>query len=58
LGYNLDGKTLKTTAISGLKAYVQIANPGFLFSKISWLDMDVVGPTYNRGITFGLNASF
>ena len=58
LAYNLDSKTLKTTAISGLKAYVQIANPGMLFSKIDWLDMDVVGPTYNRGITVGLNASF
>ena len=58
LGYSLDGKALKTTAISNLKAYVQIANPGMLFSKIDWLDMDVVGPTYNRGITIGLNASF
>ena len=58
LGYTLDGKALKTSAISNLKAYVQIANPGMLFSKIGWLDMDVVGPTYNRGITFGLNASF
>jgi len=58
LGYSLDGKALKTTAISNLKAYVQIANPGMLFSKIAWLDMDVVGPTYNRGITIGLNASF
>lgn len=58
LGYSLDGKVFKTNAISNVKAYVQIANPGMLFSKIDWLDMDVVGPTYNRGITIGLNASF
>ncbi|MFT4155448.1 SusC/RagA family TonB-linked outer membrane protein [Parafilimonas sp.] len=58
LGYNLNAKALKTTAISGLKLYVQVANPGMLFSKISWLDMDLVSPTYNRGITIGLNAAF
>lgn len=58
LACNLDSKMLKTTAISGLKAYVQIANPGMLFSKIGWLDMDVAGPTYNKGVTVGLNASF
>jgi TonB-linked SusC/RagA family outer membrane protein len=63
LGYNLEGKALKKTGLSNLKAYVQIVNPGILFSKIDWLDMDVVtstfnGATYNKGITFGLNASF
>jgi hypothetical protein len=58
LGYTVDGKTLKTSAISNLKAFVQVVNPGMLFSKIDWLDMDVVGPTYNRGITIGLNATF
>ncbi|WP_205510128.1 SusC/RagA family TonB-linked outer membrane protein [Longitalea arenae] len=65
LGYSLTGKALKKTGLSNLKAYVQIANPGMLFSKIDWLDMDVVtvtpafnGATFNRGITFGLNATF
>ncbi|MBO9202492.1 MULTISPECIES: SusC/RagA family TonB-linked outer membrane protein [Niastella] len=58
LGYNVNGKALKTSFISNLKAYVQVVNPGMIFSKIDWLDMDVVGPTYNRGITFGINASF
>jgi TonB-linked SusC/RagA family outer membrane protein len=58
LGYNLDSKALKTTAISGLKIYLQVVNPGMLFSKINWMDMDVVDATYNRGITIGLNASF
>lgn len=65
LGYSLDGKALKTSAISNVKIYAQIANPGMLFSKIDWLDMDVAtttpafnGATFNRGITIGLNASF
>ncbi|OQP63963.1 SusC/RagA family protein [Niastella vici] len=63
LGYSLDGKALKVAGISNIKAYVQIANPGMLFSKIDWLDMDVVtstfnGATYNKGITLGINASF
>ena len=58
LGYNLEGKALKVSGLSNLKIYAQVANPGFVFSKISWLDMDVVGPTYNRGITVGLNAAF
>jgi TonB-linked SusC/RagA family outer membrane protein len=65
LGYSLTGNALKKTGLSNLKAYVQIANPGMVFSNIDWLDMDVVtvtpafnGATYNRGITFGLNATF
>jgi hypothetical protein len=65
LGYSLDGKALKTAAISNLKIYAQIVNPGFVFSKIDFLDMDVAtttpafnGATYNRGITIGINATF
>jgi TonB-dependent starch-binding outer membrane protein SusC len=65
LGYSLDGKALKTAAISNLKIYAQVVNPGILFSKIDWLDMDVAtttpafnGATFNRGITIGLNATF
>jgi hypothetical protein len=58
LAYSLDGKKMKIPAISNVKAYVQVVNPGMLFSKIDWLDMDVVTPTYNRGITFGINATF
>jgi TonB-dependent starch-binding outer membrane protein SusC len=58
LGYTLDNRVLKTNAISGIKVYVQVVNPGTLFSKIGWRDMDVNGPTYNRGITVGLNATF
>jgi TonB-linked SusC/RagA family outer membrane protein len=58
LGYTVNGKALKTNAVSNLKAYIQVVNPGMVFSKTKWLDLDAQGPTYNRGITFGLNATF
>jgi len=58
LGYNLSPKILKKTSITGLKAYIQVTNPGMLFSNIDWLDMDLISPTYNRGVTLGVNASF
>jgi TonB-linked SusC/RagA family outer membrane protein len=58
LGYNFSGKTLSQKGISNLRAYVQMTNPGMLFSQIKFLDMDVVGPTWNRGVTVGFNASF
>jgi len=58
LAYNLDSRALKTQAVTGLKLYAQIANPGMVFSKISWIDMDVLSAPFNRGITVGLSASF
>jgi hypothetical protein len=58
LGYTFNNKMLGKSGISNLKAYFQLANPGMLFSKIKYLDMDVVGPTWNRGFTLGINASF
>ena len=59
LGYSFDSKTMsKSTGISSLKAYLQVSNPGTLFSKINFLDMDVQGPTWNRGFTLGINATF
>ena len=58
LGYTFNSKALGKSGISNLKAYFQMSNPGMLFSKINYLDMDVVGSTWNRGITVGINASF
>lgn len=58
LGYTFDSKALGKSGISNLKAYFQMSNPGMLFSKIKYLDMDVAGSTWNRGITLGINASF
>lgn len=56
LGYNFRG--LGRSGLSNLRAYFQVQNPGMLYSKIKFVDMDVVGPTWNRGFTLGINASF
>ncbi|MEN9684740.1 MAG: hypothetical protein RLZZ28_526 [Bacteroidota bacterium] len=58
VGYTFNNKNLGKSGISNLKIYAQVANPGMLFSKIKHLDMDVVGSTWNRGVTLGFNASF
>ncbi len=55
LAYNLNKSII---GMSNLRAYFQVQNPGMLFSKIKFIDMDVVGPTWNRGFTLGINASF
>jgi hypothetical protein len=57
LGYNLN-KSLAAKWITNVRIYFQVQNPGMLYSNIKFLDMDVVGPTWNRGFTFGVNASF
>lgn len=56
--YNLPSKALKALHMSSLRLYFQAANPGMLFSKISFLDMDVNSNISNRGFTFGINAGF
>ena len=58
LGYNFNSKMFGKTGISNLRAYFQAQNPGMLFSKIKFIDMDIVGATWNRGFTLGINASF
>jgi TonB-linked SusC/RagA family outer membrane protein len=56
--YNLTGKPLKTMNMQSLRVFFQMANPGMVFSKIDFLDMDVSAAVNNRGITFGINAIF
>lgn len=58
LGYTVNSNYLGKAGISNLRAYVQVANPGMLYSQIKFLDMDVAGPTWNRGVTVGINATF
>jgi TonB-linked SusC/RagA family outer membrane protein len=58
LGYSLPPKLLAKDGISGLSVYFQVANPGMLYSKIKFRDMDVESPTWNRGFTVRLIASF
>ncbi len=58
LGYNVNGKKLTKIGVSNLKAYLQIQNLGMLYSKTKFIEMDVVGNTWNKGLTLGINASF
>jgi TonB-linked SusC/RagA family outer membrane protein len=56
--YTLSGNVLKKLHMSNLRVYVQVANPGMLFSQIKFLDMDAVSAFSNRGFTVGVNAGF
>ncbi|GAB2805572.1 SusC/RagA family TonB-linked outer membrane protein [Ferruginibacter profundus] len=56
--YNLTGRPLKAMNLQSLRVFFQMANPGMVFSKIKFLDMDVAAATNNRGITVGINAAF
>jgi TonB-linked SusC/RagA family outer membrane protein len=56
--YTLDSKLAKRLNMSSLRLYVQVVNPGMLFSKIDFMDMDLASFTNNRGFTIGVNAAF
>jgi TonB-dependent starch-binding outer membrane protein SusC len=56
--YNLPTQLLKTLHMSSLRVYLQATNPGMLFSKIKFMDMDAESMFSNRGFTFGINAGF
>ncbi|MDB5205098.1 MAG: TonB-dependent receptor plug [Flavisolibacter sp.] len=56
--YTLDPKLAKSMHMSSLRLYVQATNPGMLFSKIKFMDMDLASFTNNRGFTVGINAAF
>lgn len=58
LGYNFPKRISDKLQLENLKIYIQARNPGMLFSKIDWLDMDLGGSTWNRGFVFGLNVGF
>jgi hypothetical protein len=58
LGYTLPGQTAKNLGVKNVKLYIQAKNPGMLYSKIDWLDMDLGGSTWNRGFVFGVNVEF
>ncbi|WP_053058204.1 TonB-dependent receptor [Pedobacter sp. BMA] len=58
LGYNFADNIAKKLTLSRLRIYAQAINPGLIYSKISWIDPDLGGSTFNRGFVFGVNASF
>lgn len=58
LGYKIPNAVAAKWGISNLRLYVQAVNPGMLFRKIDWMDMDVVSSYSNRGFTAGINVGF
>jgi TonB-dependent starch-binding outer membrane protein SusC len=56
--YNLPTNIVSKMHMSSLRVYFQATNPGMLFSKIDFLDMDVQSNISNRGFTIGINAGF
>ncbi|HYF70640.1 MAG TPA: TonB-dependent receptor [Ohtaekwangia sp.] len=58
LGYRLPESVIEKLKINSLRLYVQARNPGMLYSKVDFLDMDTGLSTWNRGFVFGLDAQF
>ena len=58
LGYNFDEETLEKIGLSRLRFYLQATNPGMIFSKVDFIDLDTGTSFSNRGFTFGLNVQF
>ncbi|MBA0883606.1 SusC/RagA family TonB-linked outer membrane protein [Flavobacterium undicola] len=58
LGYNFEKDLVEKLGLSRLRIYMQAANPGMIFSKVKWVDLDTRTTYSNRGFTLGLNVQF
>ena len=58
LGYNLPEKIAGNLGVSKLRLYVQLINPGFVFNKVPWIDLDVRDHYSNRSFVSGMNIQF
>ena len=58
LGYNFERDFVEKIGLSKLRIYMQAANPGMIFSKVKWVDLDTRTTFSNRGMTIGLNVQF
>lgn len=58
LGYNLPSMITEKLSVSNLRIYVQALNPGYVFNKVSFRDMDTQEHYANRGFVMGLNLQF
>jgi len=58
VGYNFAENMAKKLTLSRLRVYAQAINPGLIYSNVKWIDPDLLTSTFNRGIVFGINASF
>lgn len=55
LGYTMPKTVTERLKISGLRFYVQLMNPGTIYSKVKWVDLDVNQRYFNRGFVTGVN---
>ncbi|MTH16025.1 TonB-dependent receptor [Flavobacterium sp. LC2016-01] len=58
LGYHFDKELVQSLGLSKLRLYCQVNNPGMVFTKVKWTDLDTQTTASNRGITLGLNVGF
>lgn len=58
VAYNLPAGMAKRFHMTNARFYVQALNPGLIYSKVDWIDPDLGGSTWNRGITLGVNIGF
>ncbi len=58
LGYNLPDNITKDLRLSKVRLYAQATNPGMLFTKVNWIDLDTRTSASNRGMVLGLNVEF
>jgi TonB-linked SusC/RagA family outer membrane protein len=58
LGYNFSDRVANKLKVSKLRLYVQVSNPGFVFSQVPWVDLDLRYHASNRGFVTGLSVQF
>lgn len=58
LGYNFSDRIANKLKVSKLRLYVQATNPGFVFSQVPWIDLDLKYHASNRGFVTGLSVQF
>ncbi|MPR35206.1 SusC/RagA family TonB-linked outer membrane protein [Salmonirosea aquatica] len=58
LGYSIPDKISKSIGLSHSRIYVQALNPGMVFNKVDWIDLDLRSSAWNRGFTAGINIEF
>lgn len=58
LGYSFPDKLTSKLGLSKLRIYAQSTNPGFIFKKVDWIDLDVRTSNSLTGLTTGVNIEF
>ena len=58
LGYSIPDKISKGIGLSHSRIYVQALNPGMVFNKVDWIDLDLRTSAWNKGYTAGISIEF